>query len=394
MVALGKRKAFVNFVTAESLLFLLAVTVLAFAARVKFLPFQSDDYRQLLHVWFTELRSGGGLAAIGHNFGDYTPPYFYLLALLTYLPIKDLFLIKMLSFAGDIVMAHYAMRIIRMKYEKFWGEIAYTIVIFLPSVLLNSAAWGEYDSLYAAALLACLCYLLEGRQYAAVMTFSIAFIFKPEAMFFAPFLLLMLLRRKIQWRSLFIVPAVYLVSMLPAVFAGRSFTDLLMVYYRQAGNRRGLRNVLPNLAIWYPNGLSPFAGNLITVLAVLLILAIVLYFKRLEVDMTDDMIVSLALLSVLLVPYVLPWMNERCYYMADVLSVIYAFFFPEKFYVPILTVLSSTYVVCHHLFGAHFINGRVLSVLMFCCLLWVGISTVFLSRDEKIEKVVRRKWLS
>ncbi len=226
------------------------------------------------------------------------------------------------------------------------------------------------------------------------MAFSIAFIFKPEAMFFAPFLLLMLLRRKIQWRSLFIVPAVYLVSMLPAVFAGRSFTDLLMVYYRQAGNRRGLRNVLPNLAIWYPNGLSPFAGNLITVLAVLLILAIVLYFKRLEVDMTDDMIVSLALLSVLLVPYVLPWMNERCYYMADVLSVIYAFFFPEKFYVPILTVLSSTYVVCHHLFGAHFINGRVLSVLMFCCLLWVGISTVFLSRDEKIEKVVRRKWLS
>ena len=391
---MSKRKAFVNFVTAESLLFLLAVTVLAFAVRVKFLPFQSDDYRQLLHVWFTELRSGGGLAAIGRNFGDYTPPYFYLLALLTYLPAKDLFLIKMLSFAGDIAAAHFAMRIVRMKYEEFWGEIAYTVVIFLPSVLLNSAAWGEYDSLYAAALLACLCYLMEDRQFACVTAFSVALVFKPEAMFFAPFLLLMLLRRKIQWRSLLIIPAVYLLAMLPAAFAGRSFTDLLTIYYRQAGGRHIPRNALPNLSVWYSKNLTPFSGRIVAMLAVILILICVFAFRRLEFDLTDDMVVSLALLSVLLVPYVLPWMNERCFYMADILSVIYAFFFPEKFYVPILTVLSSTYVVCHHLFGAHFVNSKVLSVLMLCCLLWVGISTVFLSRDEKIEKVVRRRWLS
>ncbi len=106
------------------------------------------------------------------------------------------------------------------------------------------------------------------------------------------------------------------------------------------------------------------------------------------------MLVSLALLSVLFVPYVLPYMRERYYYPADILSVVFAFYFPEKFYVPVITVFSSTYAVCHSLFNTHFLHIRILSVLMLFCLLWVGISTVYLSRDEKIEKAVRRKWLS
>ncbi len=38
------------------------------------------------------LKDGGGLAAIGKNVGDYMPPYFYLLALLTYLPVPDVYL--------------------------------------------------------------------------------------------------------------------------------------------------------------------------------------------------------------------------------------------------------------------------------------------------------------
>ena len=36
------------------------------------------------------------------------PPYFYILALLTYLPISDLFAIKMVSSAVDIVLAIFA----------------------------------------------------------------------------------------------------------------------------------------------------------------------------------------------------------------------------------------------------------------------------------------------
>ncbi|MCI1954900.1 MAG: glycosyltransferase 87 family protein [Oscillospiraceae bacterium] len=391
---MSKRKAFVHFVTAENVLFLAAATMLAFAARVRFFPFESGDYHQFLQGWFSVLKEGGGLAALGQNIGDYMPPYFYLLALLTYLPVRDLYLIKLLSFVSDIVMACFAMRLVRLKYKEFWGEITYAVVLLLPSVVLNSAAWGQCDSIYTAALLACVYYLTANRPNAAVTAFSIAFVFKLQAVFLAPFLLLMLLRHKIRWRSLLIVPAVYILAILPAAAMGRNFGDLLTVYFRQARQYSDISMYLPNLSVWYPKDTPVAAGTAIAVLAVLASLAVVLLFHRLEFDLTDEMIVSLALLSVLFVPYVLPYMHERYFYPADILAVIYAFYFPEKFYIPILTVLSSTYVVCHNLFHAHFINIKVLSVLMLCCLLWVSVSTVYLARDEKIEKVVRRRWLS
>jgi Gpi18-like mannosyltransferase len=391
---MSKRKAFVHFVTAENVLFLAVATMLAFAARVRFFPFESGDYHQFLQGWFSVLKEGGGLAALGQNIGDYMPPYFYLLALLTYLPVRDLYLIKLLSFVSDIVMACFAMRLVRLKYKEFWGEITYAVVLLLPSVVLNSAAWGQCDSIYTAALLACVYYLTANRPNAAVTAFSIAFVFKLQAVFLAPFLLLMLLRHKIRWRSLLIVPAVYILAILPAAAMGRNFGDLLTVYFRQARQYSDISMYLPNLSVWYPKDTPVAAGTAIAVLAVLASLAVVLLFHRLEFDLTDEMIVSLALLSVLFVPYVLPYMHERYFYPADILAVIYAFYFPEKFYIPILTVLSSTYVVCHNLFHAHFINIKVLSVLMLCCLLWVSVSTVYLARDEKIEKVVRRRWLS
>ena len=393
---MGKRKAFVRFVTAESVLFLITVTVLAFALRLKFLPFESSDYGQFLHGWFTQMKAGGGLLAIGKNVGDYMPPYFYLLALLTYIPMRDLYLIKLLSFVGDMILASYAMRLVRTKYEEFWGEIAYAIVLFLPSVILNSAAWGQCDSIYTAALLACVLYVIEDRDWAAVTAFSIAFVFKLQAVFLAPFLLLMLLKRKVRWRCLLAVPAVYLAAIIPACAMGRSFTDLLTVYFHQAYQYSYISMYLPNLSVWYPNpDHTPILiGHIIALVAVLATLGAVLWFYRLEFDLTDGMIVSLALLSVLLVPYILPYMHERYYYPADILTVVFAFYFPEKFYVPIITVLSSTYVVCHNLFNTHFIHIRILSVMMLFCLIWVGVSTVYLARDEKIEKVVRRRWIN
>lgn len=391
---MSKRKTLVNFVTAQSLLFLTAVTLIAFALRVHFFPFESGDYHQFLQGWFATLKQNGGLAAIGQNIGDYMPPYFYLLALLTYLPVRDLYLIKLLSFTSDIILAYFAMRLVRLKYEEFWGEIAYAVVLFLPSVILNSAAWGQCDSIYTAALLACVYYIIEDRQYAAMTAFSIAFVFKLQAVFLAPFLLLMLLRKKIQWRSVLVFPLVYLIAVLPAAIMGRSFTDLLTVYFRQARQYKLVSMYLPNLAVWYPVNTPEFAGTILSLLAVLLTLGVVLYFSRLEFDMTSGMIVSLALLSVLFVPYILPYMHERYFYPADILAVVFAFYFPEKFYVPVITVLSSTYVVCHNLFNAHFIHIKLLSVLMLFCLVWVAVSTVYLARDEKIEKVARRRWMN
>lgn len=387
---MSKRKAFVNFVRAESILFLVLVTVAALLFRLKWFAYQSGDYRHFLAGWFRLLSENGGLGGVGLSFGDYTPAYYYLLALLTYLPGNPLHLIKLLSFLGDILGAFFVFRMVGLKYGEFWGEIAYAAALFLPSVVMNSALWGQCDSLYTAALLACVYLLMKERPTAAVTAFSIALAFKLQAVFLAPLLLLLLLKGKLKARCLLIPPLVYVVSILPAAMLGRNFWELLTVYFRQARQYTELTMNLPNLYAWFPAEAPESAGRAGVLGAGALVLATLAYLCAKRFPMTRDMLISLALFYTMLLPYFLPYMHERYWYPADLFSLVFAFYFPEKFYVPILTVLTSTYAYCRFLFGFRFISIKLFSVLMLFSLIWVGIHIVYRIRDGGDERAVRR----
>ncbi|MFU0831891.1 MAG: DUF2029 domain-containing protein [Oscillospiraceae bacterium] len=389
---MSKRKAFVNFVKAENILFMVAVTILAMALRLKFFSHISSDYRQFLSGWFDIIRQNGGFAAVGINFGDYTPAYYYLLALVSYLPFSGLYLIKALSCVWDIAAAYFVFRMVDLKYGEFWGEIAYAITLFLPTVVLNSAVWAQCDSIYTAALLACVYYLIAGRQYRAVTAFSIAFALKLQAVFLAPFLMLLLLKREIKVRCLLIPPFVYVVSVLPAALLGRDFGELMTVYIRQAQEYNQLTMNLPNLFAWFPSHASESVSTSAVLAAGAIVLFTFAYLCSQRFPMTDEMMISLALFYTMLLPYILPFMHERYWYPADILSVVFAFYFPEKFYVPVITVLSSLYAYSRFLFGFHFISMKLFSVLMLFNLLWVAIHIIYCIRDGSDWKVARREW--
>ena len=389
---MSKRKAFVNFVKAQNILFVVVVTVLALLFRLRFFPYASSDYRQFLAGWFGLLKQNGGLPGVGLKFGDYTPAYYYLLALLTYLPGNGLYLIKLLSCLGDVIAASFVFRMVDLKYGEFWGEISYAVALFLPSVVINSAVWAQCDSIYTAALLACVYFLMKDRPYAAVTAFSVALAFKLQAVFLSPLLLLLLLKRKIRARCLLIPPAVYVLSVVPAALFGRDFGELLTVYFRQARQYTPLTMNLPNLYAWFPAGAPETVGEAAVLGAGAVVLATLACLCAARFPMTREMLVSLALFYTLLLPYFLPYMHERYWYPADLFSVVFAFYFPEKFYVPILTVLTSTYASCRFLFGFRFISMKLFSVLMLFNLIWVGIHIVFRIRDGSDGKVVRRGW--
>lgn len=377
-----KREAFVDFVEAQNTLFLVMVTALAMLIRLKFFPHASSDYYEFLQGWFNTIRFNGGFAAVGQNFGDYTPPYYYILALLSYIPGRDLYLIKAFSCLTDVLMAYGVLRIVRLKYDEFWGEIAYAITLFLPSVVINSSVWAQCDSIYTALLLACLYYLLTDRPNRAVLAYSIAFTFKLQSIFLAPFLLLLLLKQKIKWRSVLILPITYLVLILPAVLMGGNLWDLLTVYVRQTGEYQQLSLNFPNLYIWFPQDAPGYIGKIAVLFAGAVVLGTLIFLWRKKFTLSNNMIVSLSLFYLMLVPYFLPYMHDRYYYPADLFSLVFAFYYPEKFYVPIITVLSSTYAALRFLFGIHFINLKVFSVMMLFNLIWVGIQIVYRIRDD------------
>ena len=57
--------------------------------------------------------------------------------------------------------------------------------------------------------------------------------------------------------------------------------------------------------------------------------------------LTQAIILTVALVFALAIPFFLPEMHERYFYLADVLSIIYAFYFPRYFFVAVIMQLCS-----------------------------------------------------
>ena len=77
--------------------------------------------------------------------------------------IEPLFLIKFVSIIFDYVCAIYSLKIVYKLTNKniLLSLIAYASVLFLPTVMLNGAMWGQCDSIYTSFILISLYYLLD-----------------------------------------------------------------------------------------------------------------------------------------------------------------------------------------------------------------------------------------
>jgi Gpi18-like mannosyltransferase len=307
------------------------------------LGFLSLDMSAFLFDWYGKLAQGG-FQILREPFANYTPPYLYLLwlATLTRGILPEIVSIKLISILFDLLNAWLVDRIVRIRYKQ--GPLpllAAAGFLLLPTVWINSAWWGQADGLYTCFLLACVYFLMKDRPFAAMVALGLSFSIKAQAAFLGPLILLLILRRKIPWYYLAIIPAVYLVMILPAAAAGASVFDLLTVYLGQAGDFQVLSKNAPNLYAFAPEGLyfPVLVFGLVLTLELLLVWALV-YRRRIQ-EFTPAIILLCALASVALAPFVLPKMHERYFYPADVLSYVLAFFLPGLWYIPAAYQLVS-----------------------------------------------------
>jgi Gpi18-like mannosyltransferase len=184
-------------------------------------------------------------------------------------------------------------------------------------------------------------------------------------MFLAPFLLILFLKRAVPWKHLLLVPGVYLVTIIPAWLVGRPLPELLQVYLSQTDQYRALSMNAPTLYQWLPNDLY----DIFYPAGILWCAAMVLFFVTLvyksQVRVTDERMVEWATLSVLIVPYFLPKMHDRFFFPADVISIILGFYFPQRFYVPIVISMVSFFSYLPFLFGYEMIPLRYLALILF-----------------------------
>ncbi len=121
--------------------------VVALVVRWQFVHVETMDYRAFLSRWYDVLDQQG-FEAFRSRFADYNYPYLYLIAGLTWLHIPSLVGVKALSIAADVVLATVAARIVTLRSTNRWLPLGgFALVLFLPSVIANSAWWGQADGI-------------------------------------------------------------------------------------------------------------------------------------------------------------------------------------------------------------------------------------------------------
>lgn len=320
------------------------IVLLAFGVRWSLVRYETADYRSFYHPWYEFIVEHGGFRALKEDFSDLNAPYRYLLVILTYLPVPPLGGIKAISVSFDLVAAYFTYRIVALKYPSRWTPaIAALLVFMLPTVVLNSAMWAEGDSIYASFALGGVHHLLRRQPWWACTFFGLAVSFKLQAVFILPLLLAMVLLRQVPWRCLLAIPAVYLALDVPAFLIGADPIRLLTIYPRQSGLYPDMTLNAPSVWQFFrgvrDTGVMHTAGVLVTGLLVLTLCLLSLLARA---ELTVPRILLVGTVSVILVPFVLPSMHERYFYLADLLTVILACHLPRRtWYVPIVVQFVS-----------------------------------------------------
>ncbi len=324
------------------LLFTAASVAALIVIRVALLCNNAPDYYNFLGGWVEQMRGLSVGEAMREKIGDYNMPYLYFLLAVSRIDIDAQLLIKWFSCCFDFVTAFFVMKTVALKTEnRLWHHLSFLLALALPTVLLNSSYLAQCDAILAAFCTATLYYSLNGDGIKAVIAFSLGFSLKLQAIFILPAVIVCFITKKFKLWHAALFPVAFFITLLPAIIAGRSLIDCVRIYFDQASQYPSLTLSAPSM--WQLFGdvqFEPFNtfGIMLTGMAV----AVLLYICYIYRDRIDTQaMVELFYISALMLPFLLPRMHERYFYLADVLSVTVFFYDRRRWYVPLITVLSS-----------------------------------------------------
>lgn len=311
-------------------------------SRVCLLYFESRDYTAFLADWVKKLGALPVREALVTPIGNYNMPYLYFLLVFSRLGIAPIISIKALSCLFDVILAYYCMKTVMLITEDRRLQLAsFIVALGIPSVLMNSAQWAQCDSIYVAFCVISMYAAVKGRGRLCAIAWTLAFCFKLQAIFILPALCVALFMGQVKPKHLLWIPIVFFATLVPALAAGRSLGSCMSIYVDQTQQYPSLYSNAPTLWRFFTG--SDFEGysNVTVFLAgASVILFIYFCLTGVKTFKPEDLI-RIFFISSLLVPYVLPRMHERYFYMADVMSFVYFMSNRKKWYIPVTVILSS-----------------------------------------------------
>jgi Gpi18-like mannosyltransferase len=308
---------------------LAAIIALAIYLHSVFWWTEPYDMITFLRPWYEHIVHYGPIGAFAHPFGNYAPAYLYLLAgtSLTHDVLDPLYAIKLLSVAGTAFAAYAVADLVKTSD----GQPKYAILLFvLPSVVINAALLAQCDAIWAGACVLAVSAMIRGKTAWSLVWCGVAIAFKLQSAFIAPFIIGALIGRRAPLWQWTIPGIVFVGSMLPAWLAGWPASNLAMIYHGQSvwfvipGR---LANPWIFATVFAPEAAKGYYWMGIAAAVGASVAIAMLTSKSVR---NPRAMLLLALLSAIALPFLLPKMLERYFFLADVLSLVVAISFRTR----------------------------------------------------------------
>lgn len=346
------------------------------------------DTFQFLMPWYAFARDHG-IGGLAETFTNYSPFYSYLLLIATRFDglAQPLSLVKALSAIFElgcaIVVALMVWRATRVPLR---AAMAFCAIWLAPTVLFNGAMWGQADAIWTFFALLSVAMFMRNRN--GVLPFAVGCSVKAQGVFLGPFVLGMILRRKIHLAWLAAIPGVYAIIAIPVLIAGRSLVSVLGVYLGQANMYHHLTMNAAN--VWVFAGGTPYTVGVAIglVLAAASGLALSIFIAQSK-RTGPEFILLVASASLILMPYLLPKMHERYFYGFELASIALACV--NLRYLPFAVIAQVDGVLSYLAFESEIVMGLLPAAL--CNTFLVFYLVLDLRQGERGYRLPRFAWL-
>ena len=380
----------------KNIVFFMCINVIGLVLRYHGKDFLSADAEVFLIPWYNEISQGGGIKALSNQVGNYNILYQTIIALLSYIPVYSLYLYKIISVFFDYILAFSsAVLVCRLSSRKMFDwifQITYTVVLLLPTVVLNSAYWAQCDSMYVSFIILTLLSFYEERYTWAFIFLGVAFAFKFQTIFIVPFVLCLMVYRKVTKGLHYSLIVGILISSLCLCLSGiggyvngRPLISVFTLYAEQAGQYQSMWMNAPSFWVLVGNNyefLHIFAIGLTIALCGIGLMYILNHENCLD---GGEAFMAAATWFVWICFLFLPAMHERYAYMLDIFLLILCFFRIEyvKFFG--VSFISSLMQYGLYLFNPNAVHVERWQALA-CVVAW-GWFTVDLLRKVRLNTV-------
>lgn len=403
------------------LIFAAVITAIALYIRLKVASYPTNDsVGYIVNNWMGQIDEVGFKNFYSID-ADYSPLYLFIIALLCKLPkgeletinnttfyVNRLIYLKSVYFIFDILLAiGIALIVYKTLNNKTTAFIAYYVTILLPVQYINSAIWGNCDVLYSSILVFALFSIIIQKDYVTYSLIGLALSLKLQAVFILPFIVYLIFNNKLRLYPIFMMFVVILLTFVPSYCCGASFTQPFTFYQKQLNGYSNLTLGCANfwhLVNMYNMDSSDSVINKFSTIIALAFIGLfftILYLRRIK--LTKENIIYVATFMIGIVPFFLPHMHERYFYIFEVLIVAYTLIKKKRYYLIPLTQLSGLIAYYHYTsgFSKYFIevmgedSVTIAAVINLFVLAFIFIDLLHLeqySKEEFVESLKDRNY--